>query len=576
MVDFDSRLIDVPEASGGLARETNWWGAFVIGLAGTVLIIGLIGYALFALGGFAIVLFAIITAIGVFLCFCLAEMAATWPERAGGLPSYAFETFKPLGNNFSRHVGGLSSWAYWLGWFTVAPINAFLASLYIVDLFNIDFGGDFGPISSKFGSVVPVDVFVVGVILLLVMFVPCWLGIRLGATFATVLGVLTIIPLVLLCVLPFFKPGSLNGFDNLTLSLSSSPAGTKGSWQLILGWSFIYTWTVLAMEAAACYIGECREPVRDAKIAITAEGLFGFFIYLTLPIMVFTVLGTAGLDQLAKENTGWIGDANILFQGYVDQIFGVNQFWTWLIGLSLIIALSLSVLNAIMGASRGMYQNAHDGILPRAFGWANKHKAPSFSMLVSLVCSIAVLTVGSAAADLRLLEHGLPVRPRRVARRLRDLPVDARGHTAGAEDAAGIRATRADRRHHGPVPVGDRRLLRRRLRRGARLPLVVLDRADPARALLPAVRLADARGPHARQPGGGGLRDGLEPSGRLRCAPARAGAQREPRCPSIASASTSSRHGRARCCSPPTGGRSSPARRWPARLLSPAPGASPL
>ena len=48
-----------------------------------------------------------------------------------------------------------------------------------------------------------------------------------------------------------------------------------------------------------------------------------------------------------------------------------------------------------MGASRGMYQNAHDGILPKAFGWANKHKAPSFSMLVSLICSIAVLTVGS-------------------------------------------------------------------------------------------------------------------------------------------------------------------------------------
>ena len=100
-----------------------------------------------------------------------------------------------------------------------------------------------------------------------------------------------------------------------SLSLSSSPIGTEGSWQLILGWSFIYTWTVLAMEAAACYIGECREPVRDAKIAITAEGLFGFFIYVTLPIMVFTVLGTAGLQQLAKDNEGWIGDANILFQG---------------------------------------------------------------------------------------------------------------------------------------------------------------------------------------------------------------------------------------------------------------------
>jgi amino acid transporter len=392
VVDFDSRLIDVPEASGGLARETNWWGAFVIGLAGTVLILGLIGFALVALGGFAIVLFAVITGIGVFLCFCLAEMAATWPERAGGLPSYAFETFKPLGDRFAAHVGGLSSWAYWIGWFAVAPLNAFLAAAYIVQLFSINFGGSFGPISSKFGAVVPVDVFVVGVILLLVIFVPCWLGIRLGATFATFLGIGTIVPLVLLVVLPFFKPSSLDSFDRLNFHL---PAGVTGSWQLILGWSFIFTWSVLAMEAAACYIGECREPERDAKIALTAEGLFGFFIYVTLPIMVFSVLGAVGFAELAKANPGWIGDPNILFQGYIDKIFGVSTFWTWLIGLSLIVALCLSVLNAIMGASRGLYQNAQDGILPKAFGWLNKHQAPSFAMLVSLGSSIAVLSLGS-------------------------------------------------------------------------------------------------------------------------------------------------------------------------------------
>lgn len=392
MSEFEARGIGGELQTGSLARETNWWGAFVIGLAGTVLIIGLIGYALVALGGFSIVLFGALTAIGVFLCFCLAEMAATWPERAGGLPSYAFESFKPMGERVSRHVGGISSWAYWLGWFTVAPINAFLAALYLHDLFGINFGGSFGPISSKFGAEIEFDVFVVATILLLVMFVPCWLGIRLGAGFATILGIGTMIPLVLLVILPFFKPGSLNGFDNLNLSL---PDGVDMSWQLVLGWAFIFTWTVLAMEAAACYIGECKEPARDAKIALTAEGLFGFFIYLTLPIMVFTVLGSAGLASLAEENEGWIGDANILFQGYVDEIFGVNDFWTWFIGLALIIALSLSVLNAIMGASRGLWQNSHDGIVPKAFGWTNKHHAPSFSMVLSLVCSIAVLSLGS-------------------------------------------------------------------------------------------------------------------------------------------------------------------------------------
>jgi amino acid transporter len=392
MSEFEARGIGAELETGSLARETNWWGAFVIGLAGTVLIIGLIGYALVALGGFSIVLFGVLTAIGVFLCFCLAEMAAAWPERAGGLPSYAFESFRPLGKRVSDHVGGISSWAYWLGWFTVAPINAYLAALYIVDLFDIDFGGSFGPVSSKFGAEVAFDVFVVAAILLLVMFIPCWLGIRLGATFATILGIGTMIPLVLLVILPFFKPGSLDGFENLNLSL---PDGVDMSWQLVLGWAFIFTWTVLAMEAAACYIGECKEPARDAKIALTAEGLFGFFIYLSLPIMVFSVLGAAGLSELAAENEGWIGDANILFQGYVDAIFGVNDFWTWFIGLALVIALSLSVLNAIMGASRGLWQNAHDGIVPKAFGWTNKHHAPSFSMVLSLVCSLAVLCLGS-------------------------------------------------------------------------------------------------------------------------------------------------------------------------------------
>jgi amino acid transporter len=48
-----------------------------------------------------------------------------------------------------------------------------------------------------------------------------------------------------------------------------------------------------------------------------------------------------------------------------------------------------------MGASRGLFQNAQDGILPRAFGWVNSHGAPSFSMLFSLGFSIAVLCLGS-------------------------------------------------------------------------------------------------------------------------------------------------------------------------------------
>jgi amino acid transporter len=375
-----------------LSRETNWWGAFVIGLAGTVLILGAIDYALIYLGGMGIVIFTVLTLIGVFLCFCLAELAATFPDRAGGLPSYAFETYKPVGPRVAAHVGGLSSWGYWLGWFTVAPINAFLAASYFNDLFDIDYGGSFGPVSDRFGAVVTVDQFVTALVFMLLMFIPCWLGIRLGATFATILGVGTLIPLVFLMIMPLFDVGafSVDNLDGFGL-----PPGVDFSWQLILGWAFIFTWTVLAMEAAACYIGECREPARDAKIALTAEGIFGALVYIIVPILVLGVLGHEAIINLNDPEPYIGGNPSILFNGYVDAIFGTSEFWTWAVGIAIIVALLLSVLNAVMGASRGLYQNSHDGILPKAFGWVNTHGAPSFAMLVSLGASIAVLCVGS-------------------------------------------------------------------------------------------------------------------------------------------------------------------------------------
>jgi amino acid transporter len=396
VVDFDARGIEVQTT--GLSRETNWWGAFVIGLAGSVLILGLIGYALPALGGTAIILFAVLTSIGVFLCFCLAEMAATWPERAGGLPSYAFESYKPMGDRVAAHVGGFSSWGYWLGWFTVAPINAFLAASYFNDLFDIDYAGTFGPPSDRFGSIVPVDQFITGAVFLLIMFVPCWLGIRLGATFATILGIGTMIPLIFLMIMPVFDPGA---FSWSNLDGFGLPSNVTGSFQLIIGWAFIYTWTVLAMEAAACYIGECREPARDAKIALTAEGLFGGLVYIVIPTVVLGVLGITAIQALADDpSTAAVepyvnGDPALMFNAYVDAIFGTSEFWQWAVGLALITALLLSVLNAVMGASRGLYQNSNDGILPKAFGWVNKHGAPSFAMVVSLIGSLAVLCVGS-------------------------------------------------------------------------------------------------------------------------------------------------------------------------------------
>src|SRR5262249_25572717 len=149
-------------------------------------------------------------------------------------------------------------------------------------------------------------------------------------------------------------------------------------------WIFIMIWSVFAMEAAACYIGECRNPHRDAKLALAAEGGFGFFIYSALPLMMVAVLRT---PPSAHPMTA--------FLAYTERILGSSVAGRWAVGLMLVVALLLSVQNAIMGVGRSLYQIADDGLIPRWFGKLNRHGSPGNAMIFNVGCSLAVLLFGS-------------------------------------------------------------------------------------------------------------------------------------------------------------------------------------
>ncbi|MFI5041417.1 MAG: APC family permease [Acidimicrobiales bacterium] len=368
-------------AESSLQRQTNWWGAFVIGLAAPILVIGLDPSAIQALGAAAIPLLAAATAIGVILCLFVAELAAVMPERTGGVPSYTTVAFEPVGERAARHVGGVAAWAYWLGWFPVAPINMILAAAYITQLFGLPSGRSLLPFGS-IGSPITIGAIIISVLGIVGMYIPCYLGIKLGAAAATVLGIVSMIPLTLLVILPVFKPGSMH-FHNLAgLHFAH---GVHGSASLIMAWVFVMTWSVLGMEGAACYIGECSNPSRDAKIAMSAEGLYGFFIFVMTAVAIVLVLGTAAnIDPLT------------LFSTYITKITGSSGGWVqWAIGLPLIFALLMSMLNAIMGCSRSLFQTSVDGVLPRWFGHLNRHGVPDRAMGFTAVCSMLVVLFGS-------------------------------------------------------------------------------------------------------------------------------------------------------------------------------------
>ena len=386
-------------AGGGLAQETNWWGAFVIGLAGTILVTGIAPVMVTALGPASVPVIIFITVTGYLLCLFLAELSAMMPERTGGSPSYAYPAYRERWPRLAKHINGFTAWAYWLGWFPVAPLNMILASFYLADRFHLNTTSGFKP-TSIFGVSNPtfiaywtLAIAFVGIIL---FFIPAYLGIRFGTVFATVLAFLSMIPLTFIAIAWIFHPsvahwGQLSGFHQIDGTGFFSSLSGHGWLTVYIAYSFLLTWNVIAMEAAACYIGECKNPDRDAKIAMNLEGGYGLFIYTLVPISFIIVLGAKALSNSS------LVDPKTIFVTSAGKVFSTGgNVLNWLIALMLIIALALSALNAIMGCARSLHQMSVDGQFPRWFQHINKHGVPDRAMFFNVLCSLVVVLAGGA------------------------------------------------------------------------------------------------------------------------------------------------------------------------------------
>src|SRR6202521_1272437 len=159
-------------AGGGLKQETNWWGAFVIGLAGTILVTGIAPVMVTSLGASSIPSIVLITLTGWLLCLFLAELSAMMPDRTGGSPSYAYPAFKTRWPRFAEHVNGFTAWAYWLGLFPVGPLNMILAAGELVSKLKLSSSG-FTPIHTPIAW----WTLIISIVGLCLMFIPAYLGI---------------------------------------------------------------------------------------------------------------------------------------------------------------------------------------------------------------------------------------------------------------------------------------------------------------------------------------------------------------------------------------------------------------
>ena len=231
--------------------------------------------------------------------------------------------------------------------------------------------------------------FFIGAVLMLIIFAIQHRGILAPANTQKVIGLLVIIPMLIVGVVPILN-GSISTGQFLAVSCRRPPcarcrAWNNRGWTLFLGGLFIAAWSTYAFETAVCYTSEFKNPQTDTFKAIFYSGLLCMVLFILVPFTFQGVLGVAGMTDRGvvagpaspMRSPTWSAAAAIVHSILV---------------LLMILALILSIMTAMAGSSRTLYQGSVDGWLPRYLTHVNSHGAPTRAMWTDLVFNLILLS----------------------------------------------------------------------------------------------------------------------------------------------------------------------------------------
>jgi amino acid transporter len=409
----------VPQAGqtvGSLQRKIDWRGAFWVASGVPALVLFSIGAIAATVGKPAWIVWIISILFGFIQAFTYAEIAGLFPHKSGGASVYGAVAWV----RYSKLIAPVSVWCNWLAWSPVLSIGSGLAAGYILtalfpadalintwQLTLVDLGWIKSGLSLRLNAT-----FVVGVAILLGVFAVQHGGILRSARLTLILGVTSLIPLLLVGVVPLLTGDALqaNFLPLFPLAHDASGQVIDGAWD-ISGWSlmagglFMAAWSTYGFETAVCYTREFKDPKRDTFKAIFYAGLLCILVFTLVP-MAFQ--GSLGLGQLVSAA---VLDANgtvltpAVYSGLLSPAIysgmGVGQAMADSIGggkvvanvvlIMLILATLLAIMTSMSGSSRTLYQASVDGWLPKYLGRTNDHGAPTAAMWTDLSFNLLLL-----------------------------------------------------------------------------------------------------------------------------------------------------------------------------------------
>ncbi|PUA20761.1 amino acid permease [Glaciimonas sp. PCH181] len=405
---------------GGLHRTISWTGAFWAASGVPALVLFNIGALSSTVGQPAWILWILSILMGFAQCFTYAEIAGLFPHKSGGASVYGAIAWV----RYSKFIAPISVWCNWFAWSPVLALGTSLAGGYILtSLFPAD-----AAINTWSLVLVHLDfvqpglslrinaVAILGTLLLLIAFAIQHHGISKATKTQMILGVTSLLPLILIGIVPLVTGDmpSQHFFPLLPLAHDALGKVIFGSYNmpgvtLIAGGMFIAAWATYGFETAVCYTSEFKDPKKDTFKAIFYSGLLCIGVFSLLPMAFQGHLGLGQLVTPAVVDAAGVVTTPAVYGGMLDpglydgtsvglilaKMVGGGAVITNVIVAMLVLSLMLAVMTSMMGSSRTLYQGSVDGWLPKYLSRVNSHGAPTAAMWTDLTFNLVLLMMSN-------------------------------------------------------------------------------------------------------------------------------------------------------------------------------------
>ncbi|CAF4013635.1 unnamed protein product, partial [Rotaria sordida] len=268
-----------------LIRSITWLHAFWVASGVPPLVLFSIGAIAATVGNPSWLVWTLSISIGFLQSFVYAEIAGLFPNKSGGASVYGALAWIRYG----KVLAPISVWCNWFGWSPVLTIGTGLSAGYILSMFDSNAlinTWQFRIVSLHFIqtdlSIRINSTFIIGAILMLVVFAIQHRGILSAARIQMMFAISALLPLIILGIVPLFlgKVHAKNFIPFAPLKRDATNNITTGNWDKagitsFAGGMFIAGWSAYAFETAVCYTSEFKNPGSDTFKAILSSGTLG-------------------------------------------------------------------------------------------------------------------------------------------------------------------------------------------------------------------------------------------------------------------------------------------------------------